>query len=130
MGSRDQTTPPATVDFGEISEWYQRHCDGTWEHGHGVRLETLDNPGWLLTVDLKHTDLQGRTMTAVREGISPQGHPVSPRWIHCCVNDNQFRGACDPGQAARLFHVFHRFMLSGNHAVETTTTFDRSTKTR
>jgi len=100
------------VDFGDITEWHQRRCDGSWEHQYGVRLETPDNPGWLLTVDLIHTDLPGRAMAEVREGMAPEDHPVSPRWICCSVSDNQFRGACDPTQAARVFQIFHQFRCS------------------
>lgn len=107
--NESQPTSPTTVDFHDIIEWYQSHCDDSWEDQYGVRLETLDNPGWLLTVDLIHTDLQGRTMTEVREGIAPEEHPVSPRWIHCFVRENQFRGACDPAQVARLFQTFSQF---------------------
>jgi hypothetical protein len=110
MPSTNHATLPATVDFRDIVEWYQRHCDDSWEHQHGIRLETLDNPGWLLTVDLVHTDLQGRTMPEIREGVAPQDHPVSPLWLHCFVADNRFQGACDPTQVARLFRIFHEFM--------------------
>ena len=109
MNSGNPSSPATTVDFSDLILWYQAHCDHSWEHKHGVRLETLDNPGWLLTVDLVHTDLQGRQMAEVREGTAPGGHPVSPRWIHCVVSDNQFRGACDPTQVARLFQVFSQF---------------------
>jgi hypothetical protein len=105
-------TPTTTVDFTDLIEWYERHCNDDWEHQYGVKLDTLDNPGWMLTVDLIHTDLQGRTMPELREGIGQTDAPASPRWIHCSVRDNQFRGACDPSQVARLFHVFHQFRCS------------------
>ena len=110
--NESQRPSQTTVDFRDIIEWYQSHCDDSWEHQYGVRLETLDNPGWRLTVDLIHTDLQGRMMTEVREGIAPEDHPVSPRWIRCSVTANQFRGACDPTQVARLFEIFHQFRCS------------------
>jgi hypothetical protein len=104
--------PQTTVDFRGIIEWYQSHCDNSWEHHYGVRLETLDNPGWQLTVDLIHTNLQGQTMTEIREGITSLDWPDSPRWIHCCVKENKFQGACDPTQVARLFEIFNQFKSS------------------
>jgi hypothetical protein len=103
-----------TVDFADLTEWYRGQCDDSWEHQHGIKLDTLDNPGWMLTVDLIGTNLQGKPMIELREGISPTDHPVSPLWIHCAVSDNQFRGACDPSQVARLFHVFNQFRCSPN----------------
>ncbi len=107
--NESQPTSQTTVDFRDIIEWYQSHCDDSWEHQYGVRLETLDNPGWQMTVDLIHTDLEGRTLIEVREGIAPGDHPDAPLWVHCFVRDNKFQGACDPTQVARLFEVFTHF---------------------
>ena len=33
-------------------------CDGTWESDRGITVETLDNPGWKVEVDLTGTDLE------------------------------------------------------------------------
>ena len=32
-----------------LQQWYSAHCDGEWEHGFGVTIATLDNPGWSVT---------------------------------------------------------------------------------
>lgn len=101
------------MDFADLIHWYESQCDDSWEHRHGISLTTLDNPGWLLTVDLSGTTLQGRSRPELRIGISPtDDHPVSPSWIHCSVRANRFTGACDPSQVARLFQVFSDFRQS------------------
>jgi len=94
------------VYFGSLTGWYQAQCAGNREHSYGVKLETLDNPGWLLTIDLIHTDLQGQKMTGIEEGCNLEGHPVSLQWLHCSIKDNQFRGASDPTQVERMFCIF------------------------
>lgn len=33
-----------------LEDYYQAHCDGTWEHFYGFTLETCDNPGWMLNI--------------------------------------------------------------------------------
>ena len=38
-----------------LQEWYASNCDGDWEHSFGIKIETLDNPGWVVTVDLEGT---------------------------------------------------------------------------
>jgi hypothetical protein len=40
---------PKPVDV--IDDWFKARCDGLWENQNGLRLETTDNPGWLLTID-------------------------------------------------------------------------------
>jgi hypothetical protein len=29
-----------------IQQWYVSQCDGDWEHECGIKITTLDNPGW------------------------------------------------------------------------------------
>ena len=38
-----------------LEEWYESNCDGDWEHQFGLSLNTLDNPGWCLRLDLNYT---------------------------------------------------------------------------
>jgi len=49
-----------------LQQWYLSHCNGDWEHQNGVSIETLDNPGWHLTVNLTGTALQWRKFKDVR----------------------------------------------------------------
>lgn len=48
-----------------LQRWYSEQCDGDWEHSYGVRIDTLDNPGWILTVDLDETELSGLNIERV-----------------------------------------------------------------
>ena len=47
------------VDLGWLERWYQAQCDGDWEHHSGVTIETLDNPGWLVKIDLRGVEPEG-----------------------------------------------------------------------
>lgn len=102
-------------DFSGIINWYRSNCDGDWEHQYGVKLETLDNPGWLLTIDLTDTDLDGREMIEIKEGTASDGcsheheSPDLSSWLHCSVGENKFIGAGDPTQLVRLFEEFENF---------------------
>lgn len=42
-----------------LQQWYSAQCNGDWEHSYGIKIDTLDNPGWILTVDLAETNLAG-----------------------------------------------------------------------
>ncbi|MCW1915703.1 immunity 53 family protein [Luteolibacter sp. GHJ8] len=101
--------PPETnwlVDFSKLVGWYKSHCDRVREHEKGIRLETLDNPGWILKINLVGTNLEGCAMAEVAEGLDDGDHLP---WIHCYIRENEFVGACDPDQVARLFAVFEDF---------------------
>ncbi|MES1181234.1 MAG: Imm53 family immunity protein [Flavobacterium sp.] len=38
-----------------LQTWYQSQCDGHWEHSYGIKIDTVDNPGWFITIDLDGT---------------------------------------------------------------------------
>lgn len=44
-----------------LQRWYESQCDGDWEHEWGIKVDTLDNPGWSIRVDLADTGLDVRT---------------------------------------------------------------------
>ena len=37
----------------DLAKWYTAQCNGEWEHSCGLKIDTLDNPGWIVTIDLK-----------------------------------------------------------------------------
>ena len=43
-------------NFLWLQQWYYGHCNGDWEHGSGIHIDTLDNPGWSITINLEDTD--------------------------------------------------------------------------
>ncbi len=51
----------------QIQAWYAAQCDGGWEHQYGVSIETLDNPGWCVMVDLSGTSLENISFQTYQE---------------------------------------------------------------
>lgn len=88
------------------------HCDGKWEHGSGISIETLDNPGWLLKVNLVGTNLADVEMPHLSEGCDDSSNPESSPWIDCRIQNGQFTGASDPNQLPRLISVFSALINS------------------
>lgn len=50
-------TPPSRL-LSQLMDWYFGQCDGEWEHRYGITIETLDNPGWRMRIDLTGTPQQ------------------------------------------------------------------------
>jgi len=106
MSENTQPHDPKSVDLSRIIGWYQKQCDGEWEHANGISIGTLDNPGWILKVSLLGTDLEGAEMPPLSEGCEPD----LPIWIDCSIHDDMFVGACDPTQLPRLIALFNRLI--------------------
>jgi hypothetical protein len=98
-------------DLEWLEQWYAAQCVGDWAEDRGVKIETLDNPGWLLKVDLRGTDLEGRMADALvhRSGEPPSasnGNLGGEVWMDCSVRGGQFIGAGDPGKLRAILRCF------------------------
>jgi hypothetical protein len=87
-----------------LQSWYRAQTNGEWEHSRGVTIETLDNPGWRVTIDLVETPLEGASMRAVRREKSVQD------WLVCEVDHDQFRGNGDPRKLLTILQVFQSWV--------------------
>ena len=89
--------------LARIQRWYAAQCDGDWEHGSGIRIDTLDNPGWRVAIDIAGTDLEGRTFTPIKRGLEEDS---TTDWHSIRVIQNRFEGAGDPTKLAFILDQF------------------------
>jgi hypothetical protein len=101
-------------DLKWLEQWYADQCRGDWAQVRGVTIQSLDNPGWMVTVDLVGTGLEPRVADALilREGEPPSaenGNVGGPDWIECSVKGGRFIGAGDPGKLRTLLRCFREW---------------------
>ncbi len=90
-----------------LMKWYQSQCDGDWEHQNGIRIKTIDNPGWALDVDLSETPYAGQT-------VPPKlAERTENDWVFVEVKDNLFRARGGPGNLDELIKLFADFVEGG-----------------
>ena len=97
-----------------LQTWYQAQCDNDWEHQYGVKIDSLDNPGWVVTIDLVGTPLQDSSMPAVGDlsQVNHSGLEGDQTWLNCKVESNQFVGAGGPTSLFAICEVFQRWAES------------------
>lgn len=83
-----------------LQEWYESQCNDDWEHQFGVEIDTLDNPGWNVTIDLDDTNLAGKPFKEIKD-IEPERD-----WIHCWVDGAKFRGIGGPRKLEEILRIF------------------------
>lgn len=89
----------------ELQEWYYKHCNGYWEHKYGIEIISLDNPGWMIKIDLKETEFENKDFIPYKKGEFQDN--VSPKiWIDCYIKDNIFYGAGDSKKLKKIIKVF------------------------
>jgi hypothetical protein len=87
-----------------LMAWYQSNCNGDWEHQNGIKIGTLDNPGWYLEVNLENTTKDGCVIA--RKLIER----TEIDWVDVETKENVFRAYGGPGNLAEIIHMFAAFV--------------------
>ena len=88
------------MSISALEKWYLARCNGDWEHQFGVKIDTLDNPGWTMRIDLQGTPAESRDLEWQK--IERSEHD----WIAYRVKNAQFEAAMGPtnlGEGIQLF---------------------------
>ncbi|NOX58521.1 MAG: hypothetical protein GXP29_06645 [Planctomycetes bacterium] len=85
-----------------LQQWFQAQCDEDWEHGYGVEIATMSNPGWSLQIDLTGTILEEKSFSGLEYGCDEGGHD----WMRCKVEEAQFTGNGGPTKLPELIQTF------------------------
>lgn len=83
-----------------IQSWFQKNAFDEWEHSYGVKIETLDNPGWFVQIDVRETSLENRPFDALKYDGGDDD------WLFCDVKDCVFMGAGDTKKLKRILEIF------------------------
>lgn len=83
-----------------IQQWYSDQCNGEWEHQYGVSIDTLDNPGWSVSIDLAGTSLDSVSMAPSKCNKGEDD------WLFCEVRDGKFVGTGDPSKLNIILESF------------------------
>ena len=88
-----------------ISNWYLQNCDGNWEHDLGIIIETLDNPGWSITIDTADTPVKLKDKPWVLQENSPKD------WYGYKILNGKFEASGDPTKLQFLLNVFQKMLI-------------------
>jgi hypothetical protein len=76
--------------LAKLQRWYLDQCDDEWEHAYGITIETLDNPGWHLRIDLADTRLSDRDYERA------EMHRTDDDWVVSWREEQRWCAACGP----------------------------------
>lgn len=102
-----------TEDLCWLAEWYAAQTNGTWEHDYGVKIDTLDNPGWDLRIDVTDTELQSASLPL-------EEHENGDRWMRVWKNEEErvFNAVGDATALPAMINRFRRWVTE-SHSAET-----------
>jgi len=90
-----------------LENWCENQCDGKWEHGYGIRIITLDNPGWDITISLDGTNIE------LPEEEWKLFEKSESDWYGYKVSNNTFYASGDSSKIELLINLFKNKIDSG-----------------
>lgn len=89
-----------------LQNWYNSNCDGSWEHMYGVSIDTLDNPGWKVEINLQYTCLENKAFQNVFIDNGDED------WLKCIVQNSVFQGFAAPKRLIDILNIFREWSES------------------
>ncbi len=83
-----------------LQNWYMMQCNNEWEKRFGIRIDTIDNPGWSVRIDLTGTNLEDEKFEDLRIDIA------NDNWFLVWIKDKTFQGGGAPQNLIDLINAF------------------------
>lgn len=84
-----------------FQDWYSHNCEGERETVEGIRIYTVDNPGWSITINLIATNLESKDFEEIRYNYNNDED-----WYRCWVEDKKWHGVGSPQHLETILKIF------------------------
>jgi Immunity protein 53 len=93
----------STIEW--LQQWYLENCNEDWEHTYGIKINTLDNPGWHIVIDLDETSIEEFIFQEVEIDRTEND------WIRCMLRGKTFDIACGPLNLLEALNIFRNWIV-------------------
>lgn len=92
-------------NFLWLEQWFHEQCNGAWEHAVGIRIETLDNPGWHVRIALQGTPYDGLPNAEIKRMQQNE-----EEWMTCRIVAGTFDGTGGPLMLGPIIQTFRNWI--------------------
>ena len=89
-----------------LQKWYTLQCDKEWEHMFGIKIYTVDNPGWTVKIDISDTEIEEKLFNEI------DYEKGEDDWMFCFIKNNIFEGHGSSGKLQEILTVFKDWVES------------------
>lgn len=90
-----------------LLNWFDSHCCDRWESLFGIKIHTIDNPGWAITISIQETELENKPL----EDIFVDRTDTD--WYVSRIENKSFKGYCGVFNLKNVIHYFRNFVEDG-----------------
>lgn len=89
-----------------LQQWYHNKCDGVWGHFYGVKIYNIDNPGWVIEIEMD--DYKGNNTELSEINYDNGGDD----WIMCAYDRGKFIGRGGSLKLDEIIGIFRRYFTN------------------
>jgi len=89
-----------------LASWFVSQANGSWEHQYGIKIESLDNPGWCVTIELGDTSLLSKPFEMIQRDLGESD------WMTCRIVEGKFEGFGDSQRLTEIIEVFRDWVCT------------------
>lgn len=89
--------------IAKLQDWLSAECNGDWEHSFGVNIESSDNPGWIVKIDIWETEL------ADRGPFEKKWNRSESDWGNIAITKSAFEASCSLSNLELVLDEFFYF---------------------
>ncbi|MBU1170699.1 MAG: immunity 53 family protein [Proteobacteria bacterium] len=87
-----------------LQDYFEECCNDDWEHTYQIKIETLDNPGWLVDIDIADTNLESYSFEEIRIERDDNN------WITCRIENKVFKGRGGVKNLEEILTIFSEWV--------------------
>lgn len=87
-----------------LDNFFANLCDGEWESEYGLTIESVNNPGWMVRIDLDGTGLNPSSFRPVTDQRNERN------WVECKVQDGVWLGGGGLGNLDEVLSIFRAWV--------------------
>lgn len=90
--------------FVWLQKWYKSQRESGRDNEFGIIIETVDNPGWYLTINLTGTELEHCHFDYINFETSETD------WYYCQIKNKNFDASCSPYNLTLILQIFREWV--------------------
>lgn len=94
------------TEIEELQDWYFAQCNDDWEHTYGVKIENIDNPGWMIKIDLVGTALERTSFEGYSYGVGDEAETSGDNWLFARTENGKYIACGGPYKLKEMISIF------------------------
>lgn len=82
-----------------LEDWLLKNSNDDWEHCNGIKIETVDNPGWYVEFDVRDTSYESYVFNRIENKRGKND------WVICFMDNGTIKASGGPQNLNEILEI-------------------------